>query len=384
MTQSKRISSNRIGAPYSILAELTHRCPLHCPYCSNPLELTLEKEELATEDWCRVLTEAAELGVVEVHFSGGEPLLRDDLETLIRHANALEMYTNLITSGIGLSEKKMDQLKMAGLANVQISFQAAEARLSNVIGGYKAFEKKIEAAKTVKKAELHLSLNVVIHRMNIDQIQEIIQLAEELGAERLELANAQYYNWALLNRERLLPSRDQIKRANDIYMAAKERLQREMEIIWVIPDYYASTPKPCMGGWGTIGFTVAPNGDVLPCPTAGIIEDLTFENVRKSSLKQIWYESNSFNNFRGEEWMPEPCSSCDLRHEDGGGCRCQAFALTRNASATDPVCEWSPDHHLIEAAIQDINNKPAKEIIAPLIYRKFLLEKPSSKSMIKK
>lgn len=375
MTQLKRTSSNPVGAPFSILAELTHRCPLHCPYCSNPLELTLEKEELKTEDWRRVLTEAAEMGVVEVHFSGGEPLIRDDLETLIRHANDLEMYTNLITSGIGLSEEKVNQLKLAGLANVQISFQAAEAKLSDVIGGYKAFEKKHEAVKAVKKAELHLSLNVVLHRMNIDQLQEIIQLAENLGAERLELANAQYYNWALLNRDQLLPSRVQVERANSIYMAAKERLRKEMEIIWVIPDYYASSPKPCMGGWGTIGFTVAPNGDVLPCPTAGIIEGLTFENVRKSSLKQIWYVSKSFNNFRGEEWMPEPCSSCDFRHEDGGGCRCQAFALTGNASAADPVCEWSTDHHLIESAVQDINKNPDNEIITTMIYRKYHLDK---------
>lgn len=251
--------------------------------------------------------------------------MRNDLETLIRHANSLEMYTNLITSGIGLTTEKAAQLKEAGIENVQVSFQAGEAKLSDFIGGYRAFERKKEAAIAVKEAELHLSLNVVLHRLNLDHLNEIIKLAEEMGAERLELANTQYYNWALLNRERLLPSWDQIERASEIYEAAKARLERKMEIIWVIPDYYASAPKPCMGGWGAIGLTVAPNGDVLPCPTAGMIEGLSFENVREASLEQIWYKSGAFNHFRSEAWMPEPCRSCDMRHQDGGGCRCQAL-----------------------------------------------------------
>ncbi|MBS4175668.1 pyrroloquinoline quinone biosynthesis protein PqqE [Bacillus sp. FJAT-49736] len=373
----KQNRSSSVDPPYSLLAELTHRCPLHCPYCSNPLELTLEREELTTEDWCRVLTQAAEMGVVEVHFSGGEPLLRNDIVELIRHANELEMYTNLITSGIGLSEERINRLKQAGLANVQVSFQAAEAKLSDMIGGYKAFEKKKAAAEAVKRAGLHLSLNVVLHSLNIGYLDEIIQLAEELGAERLELANTQYYNWALLNRERLLPSREQVDQASEIYTAAKERIGSRMEIIWVIPDYYANTPKPCMGGWGAIGFTVASNGDVLPCPTAGMIENFTFENVRKSLLTYIWYESDSFNRFRGDEWMPEPCLSCELRHQDGGGCRCQAFALTGNAYSTDPACSLAPEHHLIEEAIQDTNNKQAITFNSRMIYRKFLLDKHS-------
>ncbi|MCM3567195.1 pyrroloquinoline quinone biosynthesis protein PqqE [Neobacillus mesonae] len=359
---------NGVQPPFSLLAELTHRCPLHCPYCSNPLNLTSKALELTTEEWCRVLSEAADLGVVEVHFSGGEPLLRDDLEVLIRHAHELEMYPNLITSGIGLSAEKISRLKEAGLANVQVSFQAGEATLSNRIGGYKAFEKKREAAMSVKKAGLHLSLNVVLHRMNLDHLDEIIQLAEELGAERLELANTQYYNWALLNRERLLPSMEQIERAREIYEAAKARLGNRMEIIWVIPDYYASSPKPCMGGWGAIALTAAPDGSVLPCPTAGMMKELSFENVRESSLKHIWYESKSFNHFRGDAWMPEPCQSCKFRHEDGGGCRCQAYALTGDAHAADPVCQLAPDHHLIKMAIREADEGNTVKSSA-LIYR---------------
>ncbi|WHY92224.1 pyrroloquinoline quinone biosynthesis protein PqqE [Neobacillus cucumis] len=383
MEQSITKSNNRVGPPFSLLAELTHRCPLHCPYCSNPLKMAAETMELTTQDWCRVLSEAADLGVVEVHFSGGEPLLRNDLETLIRHANSLEMYTNLITSGIGLTTEKAAQLKEAGIENVQVSFQAGEAKLSDFIGGYRAFERKKEAAIAVKEAELHLSLNVVLHRLNLDHLNEIIKLAEEMGAERLELANTQYYNWALLNRERLLPSWDQIERASEIYEAAKARLERKMEIIWVIPDYYASAPKPCMGGWGAIGLTVAPNGDVLPCPTAGMIEGLSFENVREASLEQIWYKSGAFNHFRSEAWMPEPCRSCDMRHQDGGGCRCQAFALTGDANATDPVCQWAPNHDLVEKAIQEANSKTFIKS-SSIIYRRHLVDQSVSKRPIQK
>ncbi|MDR4887378.1 pyrroloquinoline quinone biosynthesis protein PqqE [Fredinandcohnia sp. QZ13] len=366
MLESKK---HRVQPPFSLLAELTHRCPLHCPYCSNPIEMTLKEMELSTNDWCRVLSEAAELGVVEVHFSGGEPLLLHDLDELIEHANSLEMYTNLITSGIGLTEEKAMMLKEAGLANVQISFQAGAEEISDQIGGFKAFEKKRKAVEAVKRTGMHLSLNVVLHRLNIDTLEEIITFAHEVGAERLELANTQFYNWALLNRERLLPSKEQIERASEAYEVARERLGKEMEIIWVIPDYYESTPKPCMGGWGAIALTVAPNGDVLPCPTAGMIEGISFENVREQSLNDIWYESDSFNRFRGDVWLPETCLSCDLLHQDGGGCRCQAFALTGDAEATDPVCHLAPDHHIVEKAVQAANRKTVEER-EPLIYRK--------------
>ncbi|GAA0494188.1 pyrroloquinoline quinone biosynthesis protein PqqE [Salinibacillus aidingensis] len=367
MIESK---TNRVEPPYSLLAELTHRCPLHCPYCSNPIEMIQKERELTTEDWLHVLSEAAELGVVEVHFSGGEPLLWKDLDVLVQHAYSLEMYTNLITSGIGLTMEKAKHLKEAGLDNVQISFQAGEKTQSDRIGGYKAFDRKREAVRAVKKSGMHLSLNFVLHRLNIDDLDKIIALAEEMKAERVELANTQYYNWALLNRNQLLPTREQIERASEVYEAAKARLKNEMEMIWVIPDYYASTPKPCMGGWGQIGLTVAPNGDVLPCPTAGMIEGLFFENVRESSLRYIWNDSKSFNQFRGEEWMPETCRSCDLRHVDGGGCRCQAFALTGDAYATDPVCQWAPHHHIIEKAVKDTNSKTEK-LSSSIIYRQY-------------
>ncbi len=330
--------------------------------------------ELPTKEWKRVLSEAADLGVVEVHFSGGEPLLWKDLDELVEHANSLEMYTNLITSGIGLYGKKAKRLQDAGLANVQISFQAGEEELSDRIGGFKAFEKKRSAVEAVNSTGMHLALNVVLHRLNIDTLDEIITFAHELGAERLELANTQFYNWALLNRERLMPSREQIARASKTYETAKARIGKEMEIIWVIPDYYESTPKPCMGGWGAIALTVAPNGDVLPCPTAGMIEGISYENVRDRSLHQIWYESDSFNRFRGDEWLPETCRSCDLVNQDGGGCRCQAFALTGDAEATDPVCSLAPDHHIVEKAVQEANSKHVKER-APIIYRKMTSSK---------
>lgn len=363
------IKKHKVQPPFSLLAELTHRCPMHCPYCSNPIEMTLKEMELSTNDWKRVLSEAENLGVVEVHFSGGEPLLWKDLEELIEHANSLEMYSNLITSGIGLTVEKAKQLENAGLANVQISFQAGTEALSDRIGGFKAFEKKRLAVEAVKSTGMHLALNVVLHRLNIDTLEEIIIFAYELGAERLELANTQFYNWALLNREQLLPSEEQIERASDVFEAAKARLGREMEIIWVIPDYYASTPKPCMGGWGAIALTVAPNGDVLPCPTAGMIEGITFENVREESLSRIWYDSDSFNRFRGHDWLPDTCRSCEFVQRDGGGCRCQAFALTGNANATDPVCQLAPDHYIVENAVKKANQKTVEEP-SPLIFRK--------------
>ncbi|WP_449539143.1 pyrroloquinoline quinone biosynthesis protein PqqE [Ferdinandcohnia sp. Marseille-Q9671] len=368
MIESK---TTRAQPPYSLLAEVTHRCPLHCPYCSNPLEMTLKENEISTNDWCRVLSEAEELGVVEVHFSGGEPLVRKDIEDLIQHASSLDMYTNLITSGVGLTEEKATRLKEAGLANVQISFQAGKEKLSDMIGGYKAFEKKRKAVEAVKRTDMHLSLNVVLHRLNIDHLDDILSFAHEVGAERLELANTQFYNWALLNRDQLLPSKEQIERASDTYREAKVRFKKEMEIIWVIPDYYAVTPKPCMGGWGAIALTVAPNGDVLPCPTAGMIEEITYENVQARSLHQIWYESDSFNQFRGVEWLPDTCRSCELLPQDGGGCRCQAFALTGDAFATDPVCQLAPEHHIIKNALEDANSKAEKQP-TPMIYRNYL------------
>ncbi len=348
-----------IPAPYSLVAELTHRCPLHCVYCSNPLALKSEPDELATADWLRVLDEARELGVVQLHFSGGEPLERQDLEVLVRRGRELDFYTNLITSGIGLSEERARRLAAAGLDSLQLSVQAAEAGLSDAIAGLKSFRAKRQVAEMTRRVNLPLSMNVVLHRLNLDQLAEIVDLCAAWGAERLELANAQYYGWALANREQLLPARDQLERAEAVYQRRKADLKDKMELIWVRPDYYEPFPKPCMGGWGQIHLTVSPDGTALPCPVASTIATLRFDSVRERSLGWIWRESPSFNRFRGFDWMPEPCRSCERRAQDFGGCRCQAFALTGDAANTDPVCQWAPAHHLVEAAVAQANRQAA-------------------------
>ena len=340
-------------APYSLVAEVTHRCPLHCVYCSNPLEL--RGEELSTEDWTRVLEQARAMGVVQVHFSGGEPLARPDLEKMVRHARQLDLYTNLITSGVGLSLERATSLAACGLDCVQLSVQAAETGLSDRIGGRRAFREKREAAGAVRKAGLPLSMNVVLHRLNLHQVGEIINLCEAWGADRLELANTQYYGWALVNRDKLLPSREQLASARAVYERKQLALKGKMELIWVLPDYYEPFPKPCMGGWGRVHLTVSPDGTVLPCQAAGSIRSLRFENARERDLGWIWRESPAFNAFRGFDWMPDPCRSCERRFQDFGGCRCQAFALTGHAERTDPVCQWAPDHDLVRDAVDQAN-----------------------------
>jgi pyrroloquinoline quinone biosynthesis protein E len=342
-------SASSVPAPFSLVAEITHRCPLHCVYCSNPLEL--KADELATEDWTRVLEQARELGVVQLHLSGGEPLVRRDLERIVRKARELDFYSNLITSGIGLSQDRARTLAACGLDSVQLSLQAAAPDLSDRIGGRRAFAEKQEAAAIIRKAGLPLSMNVVLHRLNLEQLEEIIDLCASWGAERLELANTQYYGWALLNLDKLLPTRAQLERARAAYERKKLLLQGKTELIWVLPDYFESLPKPCMGGWGRIHLTVSPDGTVLPCQAAESIRSLHFESVRHRDLGWIWRESPSFNAFRGFGWMSEPCRSCELRFRDFGGCRCQALALTGHAERTDPVCQWSPDHDLVENAV---------------------------------
>ncbi len=367
-----------IPAPFSLLAEITHRCPLHCVYCSNPLELRAPQQEIATEDWLRVFEEAHALGVVQLHFSGGEPLDRSDLEVLVCRARELGFYTNLITSGVGLSRERAQALAAAGLDSVQLSVQDATPDLSDWIAGRKAFVVKQEVSETTRAANLPLSMNVVLHRLNLDHLQEIIDLCASWGAERLELANTQYYGWALLNRQKLLPSRDQLATAEAVYQRKKDALKGRMELIWVRPDYYEPFPKPCMGGWGQIHLTVIPDGTVLPCPVANTIKTLRFDSVREHNLGWIWRESPAFNRFRGFDWMPEPCRSCDRHTQDFGGCRCQAFALTGDAARTDPVCQWAPDHHLVEAAVAKANEQTtatgrrqlvSKEDLRGLTYR---------------
>ncbi|MBO0803074.1 MAG: pyrroloquinoline quinone biosynthesis protein PqqE [Nocardiopsaceae bacterium] len=336
--------------PFGILAELTYGCPLHCPYCSNPLDMTGGRGELTTAEWERVLAEAAELGALQAHLSGGEPLLRRDVTAIVRAASAVGLYTNLITSGLGLSRRRAEELRAAGLDHVQVSVQAAEAGRSDAIAGVASFGRKLKAARLVKELGWPLTLNVVLHRGNLDQVGEVIDLAQSLGADRLELANTQYYGWALANRAALLPSAEQVARAEAVVKAAAKRLREAMEIIWVLPDYHEKYPKPCMGGWGARQLTVTPYGDALPCPTAHEVP-LPRANVTEHSLRWIWEDSPVFNAFRGTGWMPEPCRSCARRDVDFGGCRCQAFALTGNAARTDPVCELSPDHALVTAAI---------------------------------
>ena len=339
--------------PYLLLAELTYRCPLHCPYCSNP-PVSRAAQELATADWQRVLQEAAALGILHVGFSGGEPLQRPDLEQLVATAHTSGLYSNLITSAIGLTRIRAEQLKQAGLDTVQISFQSDQPDLADQIAGTQAHRKKIEAAKLVRDLGFSLTMNVVLHRANIDRLEFLIALAEELGAERLELANTQFYGWAFRNRATLLPTREQIEQASRVGIAARQRLAGKLEILFVVPDYYSDRPKPCMNGWGSRYLTVNPVGDVLPCPTAAEIPDLRFDNVQAKSLKWIWQESEAFNRFRGTEWMPEPCRSCGFREVDFGGCRCQAALLTGNATATDPVCALSPEHQKLASFVDSI------------------------------
>jgi PqqA peptide cyclase len=327
--------------PYLLVAELTHRCPLHCPYCSNP-PAGPTGGELSTAEWRRVIAEAAQAGVLHIGLSGGEPLQRADLVELVAAARAAGLYSNLITSAIGLTSSRAEALRRAGLDSVQISFQSDEAPLADRIAGAGAHAKKLEAARLVRELGFPLTVNVVLHRGNIERLAQIIALAEDLEAERLELANTQYYGWAFRNRAALLPTREQIGQAQKIAESAKQRLLGKMELLFVTPDYYSERPKPCMNGWATRFLTVNPIGDVLPCPTAGEIPGLRFDNVRAHPLGWIWAESDSFNRFRGTQWMPLPCRECEFREVDFGGCRCQAALITGRADVTDPACSLSP------------------------------------------
>jgi pyrroloquinoline quinone biosynthesis protein E len=354
--------------PFGMLAELTYACPLHCPYCSNPLNLADYSDELTTEEWQRVLAEARALGVLQLHLSGGEPLQRRDLVDLVSSARDLGLYTNLITSSLGLSRRRAEQLKAAGLDHVQISIQADDPSLSDRIAGTPSYEKKVAAARMVKELDWPLTLNVVIHRHNIDRIGNILDLAEQLEADRIELANTQYYGWAWRNRAALLPTRAQLEGAEEVVRAARRRLEGEMEIIYVIPDYYSKYPKPCMGGWGKNQLTVTPSGNVLPCPAAHTL-NLPRATVRERSLAWIWDQSPLFQRFRGTAWMPEPCRSCDRREVDFGGCRCQAFQLTGDAARTDPVCHLSPDHEMVAEAVRAANEaaQPGETDLVPRV-----------------
>jgi len=336
--------------PLGLLAELTYRCPLGCPYCSNPTSLRHDGAELTTDEWQRVIDEAAELGVLHVHFSGGEPLLHPGLVELVATARAAGLYTNLLTSGIPFSRTAAESLRAAGLDHVQLSLQSDEAPLADTIAGRRSHADKLAAARLIRELGWPLTLNVVLHRANVARIPQLVALAEELDADRLELANVQFYGWAHRNRDALLPSIAELREAAACVAEARTRLRGRLRIDYVLPDALADRPKPCMEGWGRRYLTVNPQGDVLPCPTASCIESLRFDNVRQHSLSWIWGESQAFNHFRGTAWMPEPCRSCDWRHTDFGGCRCQAALLTGDAANTDPACALSPHRaRLIEA-----------------------------------
>lgn len=339
--------------PLSLLCELTYRCNLQCPYCYNPLALSEYRDELSTEEWFGVLRDAAALGVVQAHFSGGEPTLRRDLPELVGAASGAGLYTNLITQGTFLDDPLLDRLLDAGLDHIQISIQAPETELADAIAGTTVHEKKLDALRRVGTREVALTLNCVLHRRNHDTIAAIVAFAERFGIARLELANVQFYGWAYRNRMALMPTREQVRRAEAIVAAERERLRGKMEIVYVLPDYFGDFPKPCMNGWANEFMTVTPNGEVLPCPAASAIRSLRFENVRNRSIAEIWQHSEAFERYRGTAWMSEPCRSCDRRELDWGGCRCQAFLLAGDAAATDPACSLSPHHFVIETLRAD-------------------------------
>ena len=347
--EQQRSKAEAFGIPLAVLAELTHRCPLQCPYCSNPIELDRARSELTTEEWKKVLSELAELGVLQVHFSGGEPTARKDLVELVKHANDVGLYTNLITSAVLLTREKLAELADAGLSHVQISFQGSEAASADRVAGLKdAHSKKIEVAKWTRELDLPLTVNAVMHRQNLHQLPDIIQMAVDLDADRLEVSNVQYYGWALKNRAALMPSLAQIEETSRLVEDARTRLKGILAIDYVVPDYYALRPKKCMGGWGRQFFNISPSGKILPCHAAESITGLQFESVRSNhSIAWIWQNSEAFNRYRGTGWMPEPCRSCEFREVDFGGCRCQAFALTGDAGNTDPACTLSPMHETI-------------------------------------
>jgi len=336
--------------PLALIAEITHRCPLHCVYCSNPLQMIATKAELSTGDWIRVFQEARSLGILHLHLTGGEPVARADLKELVEGAHAAGLYTNLITSGIGLPEARLKALVGAGLDHIQLSFQDSQDGPANWIAGAKAHVHKIALSKIIRGFRIAFTVNLVVHRQNLDHLEEMIEFAEQLKPDRLEIAHAQYYGWALKNRDTLIPTREQLENCMRIVEAAQERHSGRMRIDCVVPDYYARYPKACMGGWGQRLLLIDPSGQVLPCHAAGVIPGMSFDSVREHSLEWIWRESAAFQRFRGEKWMLEPCRSCERRTEDFGGCRCQAFLLTGNADATDPVCTLAPTHHLIESA----------------------------------
>lgn len=360
--------SHGVGPPLWLLLELTYRCPLHCVFCYNPTEFAAVGSELPTAEWLRVLREARALGAVQLGLSGGEPLARDDLEPIVAEAHALGYYINLITSGVGMTEERIAALKRAGLDHIQLSFQDSTRELNDFLSSTRTFELKARVAELIRRFDYPMVLNVVLHRLNIDHVGEILALAESLGAQYVELANTQYYGWAWLNRAQLLPSRAQLTRAEAVTRAFRERVGSKMQIYFVVPDYFETRPKACMNGLGSVFLAITPDGTALPCHAARMLPGLEFPSVREHDVRSIWYDSAAFNHFRGEAWMKEPCRSCPERQRDFGGCRCQAYLLTGDAANADPVCELSPHHGIVSAAVAEAELAGTTGR-APLVFR---------------
>lgn len=367
--------------PLWVNAEITYKCPLHCVFCYNPLDYASTfKSELSTEDWLKVFRQSRDLGSVQLGISGGEPLMRDDVEIMVSEASQMGYYVNLLTSGIGLTEKRISAFKEGGLGQIQLSFQDSTKELNDFLSSTKTFELKSKVAKLIKEHDYPMVLNVVLHRLNIDHMDQILEMAEAMGADHVELANSQYYAWALKNRAYLMPSEEQLRKAEETTNRFREKIGNKMKLYFIVPDYYANRPKACMNGWGSVFLNVAPDGLALPCHEARMLPGLTFPNVRDHDMEWIWNESPAFNAYRGESWMKEPCRSCDDRTKDFGGCRCQAFQLTGDATNTDPVCDKSEHHHIITEQVELAQKpQPPAADIKPII---FYRDDKNSKALI--
>lgn len=367
--------------PLWVNAEITYKCPLHCVFCYNPLDYASTfKSELSTDDWLKVFRQSRDLGAVQLGISGGEPLMRDDVEIMVSEASQMGYYVNLLTSGIGLTEKRISAFKEGGLGQIQLSFQDSTKELNDFLSSTKTFELKSKVAKLIKEHDYPMVLNVVLHRLNIDHMDQILEMAEAMGADHVELANSQYYAWALKNRSYLMPSEEQLRKAEETTNRFREKIGNKMKLYFIVPDYYANRPKACMNGWGSVFLNVAPDGLALPCHEARMLPGLTFPNVRDHDMEWIWNESPAFNAYRGESWMKEPCRSCDDRAKDFGGCRCQAFQLTGDATNTDPVCDKSEHHHVITEQVELAQKpQPPAADIKPII---FYRDDKNSKALI--
>lgn len=362
-------SPNMPAGPLWVNAEVTYKCPLHCVFCYNPTDYAKIGPELTTNEWLRALRQARDLGAVQLGISGGEPLMRDDCEVLIAEASAMGYYVNLLTSGIGLTEKRIAAFKAGGLSQIQLSFQDSTREMNDFLSSTKTFELKSKVAKLIKQHDYPMVLNIVLHRMNIDHIQEILDMAEAIGADHVELANTQYYAWAMVNRDQLLPSHQQLERAEVITNEFRKKIGNKMKLYFVVPDYYSNRPKKCMNGWGTTFLNIAPDGLAMPCHEARMLPGLDLPNVRDHDMKWIWQESPGFKAYRGDNWMQEPCRSCPEKEKDLGGCRCQAYMLTGDATSTDPICDKSPRHELVTRVVEKAQIPGNLAKVHPIVFR---------------